>query len=95
MVQRERAGVSSGFPKQSVVLQLRSRLRHLVADFVFSLSEPNELRVGPTFSEIPSQDAANTVVNYSRLQKSNRSKRNWGKAMAAGKYLRSAKVIRK
>lgn len=43
----------------------------------FSLSEPNELCVGPVFSDIPSQDAANTVANYFLLKKSNRSKRNW------------------
>ncbi|KAJ7426601.1 Ecto-NOX disulfide-thiol exchanger 1 [Willisornis vidua] len=45
--------------------------------------EPNELCVGPVLSDIPSQDAANTVVHYSFLKKSNRSKRNWGKTMAA------------
>lgn len=51
--------------------------------------------MGPVLGDIPSQDAANTVANYSQLKKSNRRKRIWGKAMAAGKYLRAAKAIRK
>lgn len=50
---------------------------------------------GAVLGDIPSQDAANTVANYSQLKKSNRRKRIWGKAMAAGKYLRAAEAIRK
>lgn len=40
-------------------------LQQLVADFVSSLSETYELCVDPVFDDIPSQDAANTVANYS------------------------------
>lgn len=32
---------------------------------VFSLSEPNELCESPVLGDSPSQDAANTVANYS------------------------------
>lgn len=32
---------------------------------IFFLSEPNELCEGPVLGDIPSQDAANTVANYS------------------------------
>lgn len=52
------------FPKAVCCSTTMFWLWHSVADFIFSLSEPNELYVGPEFDDIPSQDAAKTVANY-------------------------------